>query len=310
MKKIIIWLLSAVIFGNSMGYAAPIHEAAWNDKVDEIYQLLREGARINDGDEFGFTPLMYAILNNKPKAFWTLVNLGADIAKRDGDENSVIEYAPRSWIWQIRLHSLSKSVLFTHPDDIKYLDDNNPGSYLKYYHSRDRLPEDILKYLSGTPAETPAEENEVENNAVRNEIISVLKDNEADPWLIEMIQNLPVNILSERDILTSTLESGYWSTYYTYCPVRLEELKNRKVICGKDKSGRYFISYSSDRIYTVFQHDGLKTVNSGKKVWSVIDTSTNYYSMPTDEFDDKALVNYLKKHMKGYYQYMKDYYIK
>lgn len=77
MKKLILTL--GLITGLNSLYAAPIHIAAGTGSLNAIASFVNEGGDIDEKDEDGWTPLMYAANDDQILAVNLLISLGANI---------------------------------------------------------------------------------------------------------------------------------------------------------------------------------------------------------------------------------------
>ena len=73
----------------------PLMYAAWsNENPDVITTLLNAGAKLDDRDVNGWTPLMYAAQRNKnPDVITTLLNAGADAKAKSIEGKTAFDYA-------------------------------------------------------------------------------------------------------------------------------------------------------------------------------------------------------------------------
>jgi hypothetical protein len=70
-----------------------LHLASITDDVDWIKILIRANADIDVVDDFGTTPLGYAVKNGSIEAVKALLYAGADAKTADGDQRTVLDYA-------------------------------------------------------------------------------------------------------------------------------------------------------------------------------------------------------------------------
>lgn len=71
-----------------------MHAAGRNEKPDVITTLLKAGAKVDDRDEDGMTPLMYAAwFNPNPDVITTLLKAGADAKAKDYSGKTAFDYA-------------------------------------------------------------------------------------------------------------------------------------------------------------------------------------------------------------------------
>jgi len=77
-----------------VGATPLMRAAAWNKNPDVITTLLNAGAKIDHKDIFGETPLMLAAFyNENPAVIMTLLNAGADPTIKSGDGKTALDYA-------------------------------------------------------------------------------------------------------------------------------------------------------------------------------------------------------------------------
>ncbi len=76
-------LFLGLVVGLLPASAAPLHEAAKADEVQEVERLIQAGADVEALDEDGETPLTAAALAGKTAAVKLLVARGADIKRRN-----------------------------------------------------------------------------------------------------------------------------------------------------------------------------------------------------------------------------------
>ena len=84
MKNIAIFLLllsvlSGCVEQNSRKVVFSLIVASTEGDIDTFYELIAKDANINETDERGFTPLLYAIMNNHSKIAKELILKGADV---------------------------------------------------------------------------------------------------------------------------------------------------------------------------------------------------------------------------------------
>lgn len=79
MNKITTWLLLAVILGQSLVYAAPLHDAAKEGNLSQVNMLLNSGVNPEALDDYGLTPLMSAAAAGQTEVVKGLLNRGASI---------------------------------------------------------------------------------------------------------------------------------------------------------------------------------------------------------------------------------------
>ncbi|MCS5711859.1 ankyrin repeat domain-containing protein [Candidatus Berkiella aquae] len=74
-------------------YFTPLHKAALQGKLQQVKTNLRCG--INEQDDNGVTPLMYAVLSKNKKLISYLLKKGADPYAVDFNQNNIIDYAKK-----------------------------------------------------------------------------------------------------------------------------------------------------------------------------------------------------------------------
>ncbi len=91
-KTRIIFVCALFLFISGCAANSPLIKATKDGDILATEKLIREGANINESDESGYTPLMYAIWSGKKETVTQLVNIGADVNKRDKSG-----YTPLLW---------------------------------------------------------------------------------------------------------------------------------------------------------------------------------------------------------------------
>ena len=82
---------------NEDGWTPLMFASADNSNPEVIATLLQNGANINDRDEYGWTPLMYASAKNtNPEVISILLQNGANINDRDKEGQTPLMYASMS----------------------------------------------------------------------------------------------------------------------------------------------------------------------------------------------------------------------
>src|SRR5205807_5389566 len=73
-------------------------------KLDEVLDLLKQGAAINAQDEYGRTPVMIAAYNHDRKLVPALIQAGADVNIRDNRLETPLMHASREgWLELVKL---------------------------------------------------------------------------------------------------------------------------------------------------------------------------------------------------------------
>jgi ankyrin repeat protein len=70
-----------------------LHRFARMGDVESLRQAIQAGADINEQDEFGTTPLKYAIAEKKAEAALVLLEMGADITSQGKDGSTALHSA-------------------------------------------------------------------------------------------------------------------------------------------------------------------------------------------------------------------------
>lgn len=89
-----------------------LHYAAIHGRTDILEQLINKHADINAKDEFGYTPLDYAVVNGNAEAVAEAVKVllqhGADVNAKDNEEFTALHYAAEGG------HADTLNLLFKH----------------------------------------------------------------------------------------------------------------------------------------------------------------------------------------------------
>ena len=92
MKQILITIAAVVLVG--CGPSISIHKAAEEGNIEVVKQHLAAGTDVNEGDEDGDTPLIYALEEGHKEVAKLLITKGADVnAKRDFAKTSPLHFA-------------------------------------------------------------------------------------------------------------------------------------------------------------------------------------------------------------------------
>ena len=86
--KFIAVLTILSLHGLSCTWALSIHRAAMNGRVDQITKRMEKGDKVNAYDNYGWTPLMWAVYYNQLNAVRYLISQGADVNYASKDRKS------------------------------------------------------------------------------------------------------------------------------------------------------------------------------------------------------------------------------
>ena len=78
------------------GLGYPLHEAVQQDNVARISELLGNVVDLNGKDADGWTPLMVAVSWQKPEMVRLLLDRGANVQARNGEEDTALHIATRA----------------------------------------------------------------------------------------------------------------------------------------------------------------------------------------------------------------------
>jgi ankyrin repeat protein len=87
-----------------------LHRMARGNRVNELLAALKSGAEVNKKDEFGATPLHYAISEGSVETAMALLSHAADVTVGDGGGKTALHYAVEH-----KLPSLAEAILRTDP---------------------------------------------------------------------------------------------------------------------------------------------------------------------------------------------------
>jgi uncharacterized protein len=73
--------------------AMELHRYARMNQIDELRAAIMAGMNLNEKDEFGATPLQYAIAENNVDVISLLLEHDADITAQDADGKTALHYA-------------------------------------------------------------------------------------------------------------------------------------------------------------------------------------------------------------------------
>ena len=80
----------------------------FNNAADIIKLLVEFGADINARNEYGYTPLMFAVIQGNIEATKTLVELGADVTVKDNEGKTALDYTKDSITEEILKKAIDK----------------------------------------------------------------------------------------------------------------------------------------------------------------------------------------------------------
>jgi Ankyrin repeats (3 copies) len=120
MKKIIITSMLAVMFSGAMENKQDIHRFTRSSKdIQQLKNLITQGANVNKVDKNGYTPLFIAVENGNLEAVKALIDAGADVKAKTRNGTSMLTNA-----------ILMDEDLGNQYDIIKLLMDNGAGQTL------------------------------------------------------------------------------------------------------------------------------------------------------------------------------------
>lgn len=88
---VIVLLLSMILFFSNVGLANDIIDAAYNNDLEKVKALVKNGTDINITNDYDKTALMYAAANGNLEIATLLIKNGADINKNEYSSKKVIE---------------------------------------------------------------------------------------------------------------------------------------------------------------------------------------------------------------------------
>ena len=92
MKQLLITIVALVLVG--CGPSISIHKASEEGNIEVVKQHLAAGTDVNEGDEDGDTPLIYALEEGHKEVARLLITKGADVnTKRDFAKTSPLHFA-------------------------------------------------------------------------------------------------------------------------------------------------------------------------------------------------------------------------
>lgn len=156
------WLFLAMMLGQSLSYAAPLHDAIKAQDLEKVRSLLKRGANVNSLKN-GFSPLMYAVQGNAPNLaiIENLLKAGPNINAKTEYGYTAISFArgKPEILSAIHVWSIENQVPVTDPADREKLvraygtkeqraakveavtsiptDEKNPGKYILEYMGED-----------------------------------------------------------------------------------------------------------------------------------------------------------------------------
>ena len=77
MRTLIVFLSLGIFYVPTLSIAGPLHDAARTGDINKVRQLVSKGAKVNEVDAYGFSPLLLAQLNDHPQTARFLSSKGA-----------------------------------------------------------------------------------------------------------------------------------------------------------------------------------------------------------------------------------------
>jgi len=138
-----------------------LHEAVKEGDVDKVEALIKKGADVNARDDMGDTPLLVAVMSNKPKVAKVLIDNKADVTATIKDFDSTALHLAALYVRDLEFVKAMLASLENKDERKNFVNAKNfVGSTALHYAASNKVyGKDIVDILIENGADIDAEDN-------------------------------------------------------------------------------------------------------------------------------------------------------